>query len=191
VLGANQDVESALCLRVVSPAPAVEAVDIQRRARTDIRGPVVVVDRHFVGKFQIDGDEDKVIPDADFGIRAKDEPLKQGSRLNVPPEDELVWVPADTGPNTDLLLRDARPSTQQKDENNADAHGSGAHDVGSRQPASRSASVAFSPSCGLVPLPVTFIVLWCVAVKIINPDCPVNGSGLASDYAQRGMTSLR
>ena len=132
VLSAHEDVESPFDLGVVTPSTVtvvVEAHDVQRGAGSDIDRPRIVVERNLVGKLQVERDEDPVTAHPDFGVRAKDQPVQEGSGFEMTPEKELVRIPADANPDADLFL--CRTRTSERENENGCAN-EGTFDVHTR-----------------------------------------------------------
>ena len=123
VFGAEQDVESTLDISVVPPSTTtivIEAQDVQCRTGADVDGPRIVVEGNFVGELKVEGDQDQIVADTNFGIRSEDQPLQQRKGLDMPTEDKLVGVPADANPDADLFLRCTRTSERESKNGEAD-----------------------------------------------------------------------
>ena len=102
VLRAEQDVEPTLDISVVPPSTTTivaEAQNVQGWTRPDVDGPRIVFEWNLVGELQVERDQDQVVADTDFGVRAKDQPIQEGGGFEMPTEKELVRVPADANPD--------------------------------------------------------------------------------------------
>ena len=75
---------------------------------------------NFVGELKVEGDQDQIVADTNFGIRSEDQPLQQRKGLDMPTEDKLVGVPADANPDADLFLRCTRTSERESENSEAD-----------------------------------------------------------------------